>query len=584
MRSFFKIFLASLSALVVFCLILIFLFVALAGSLAKRNLPRTERNSVLVLDLGQKYREQVQQNPVSFLSRSDELDIPGLYDVVRLINKAMNDKNIAGIYIKANSNPNGFATSAELRDALVRFKQSKKFVIAHGDVMSQKAYFIASAADQVYVLPNGYFEWSGFGVDLAFFKGSLEKLAIQPQVFYAGKFKSATEPFRTDKMTEANREQTASWLNDLYDRFLETTARSRKLNKDEIRQMAVEDVIRNPGEALQYGFIDGLKYDDELKDEIKDHLGLGKYNKINFISINKYYKTGGYKKFTGDRVAVIYAEGDIIDGRGRKDAIAGEDYRQLIRKARLDRNIKAIVLRVNSGGGSTLASEMIWRELYLAEKEKPVVVSFGDVAASGGYYISCAADSIFASPYTLTGSIGVFSIIPNMENFFKNKLGVTFDRVKTGPYADNPSITREMTAHEKEMRQREIDHIYSTFKQRVADGRKKDSVYIESIAQGRVWSGGKALELGLIDREAGLDEAIASAAGMAGLKDYTVKEYPEPMSLFDQVFGSTPSVNYEKAIIEKTGEENYHWYTEVMKLQQIMHQPQSRLPFQFFIH
>ena len=281
---------------------------------------------------------------------------------------------------------------------------------------------------------------------------------------------------------------------------------------------------------------------------------------------------------------MIYAEGDIIDGKSKQGTIGSETYRNLVRKARLDKTIKAIVFRVNSGGGSSLASENIWRELSLAKQEKPVVVSFGDVAASGGYYISCAADSIFALPTTITGSIGVFGIIPNMEGFFKNKLGITFDGVKTGPYADAGSITKPMNENEKKMIQAEINMIYAQFKQRVADGRKMDTAFVDSIAQGRVWTGMRAKEIGLIDRFGGIDEAVKCAGRMAKLTDYQLKEYPAPENFLDQLLGRKEPMNYASKIREEMGEENYKLYLELKRIKEMTGSVQARLPFQFFIH
>ena len=390
------------------------------SGLASKEKPRVEAKSVLVLDLSQDFKEQQVESPLSGFSSNDEMDVPGLYDVVRLINKAKEDKNIAGIYIIANSNPNGFANSEDIRNALLNFKASRKFIIASGDVISQKAYYVADVADKIYLNPSGMLEWVGFNVDYVFLKGALDKLEIQPEIFYAGKFKSATEPFRTDKMTPENKLQTTVWLNSLYNQFLIKASASRNIDTATLHKLANEGKIQTAQDALDNKLVDDLKYDDQVKDEIKNRLGLGKYDKINFISINKYAKAGGFKRSGSDQIALIYAEGDIIDGStDQRGMIASENYMKLIRKARLDKTIKAIVFRVNSGGGSSLASENIWRELSLAKQEKPVVVSFGDVAASGGYYISCAADSIFAEPNTITGSIGVFGIIPNMESFSK---------------------------------------------------------------------------------------------------------------------------------------------------------------------
>jgi protease-4 len=582
MKSFFKFFLASLLSLVIFTLIIFFLFIGWIAGLASKEKPRVESKSVLVLNLNQNFKEQRVENPLSTFSSNQDMDVPGLYDVVRLINKAKDDKNISGIYIIANTNANGFSSSEEIRNALLNFKTSKKFIIAHGDVMSQKAYHIADVADKLYLNPTGFLEWVGFNVDYIFLKGALDKLQIEPQIFYAGKFKSATEPFRTDKMTPENKLQTTVWLNALYDHFLVKASVSRNMDTATLHQLANDGKIQTAQDALDNKLVDGLKYDDQAKDDIKKRLGLDKYDKINFVSINKYAKAGGFKKTGSDRIALIYAEGDIVDGKGDQSVIGSEDYMKLIRKARLDKSIKAIVFRVNSGGGSALASENIWRELSLAKQDKPLVVSFGDVAASGGYYISCAADSIFAEPNVITGSIGVFGIIPNMEAFFKNKLGVTFDGVKTAEYAD-VGVLHPLNENEKKMVQHSIDVIYQQFKKRVADGRKKDVAYIDSIAQGRVWSGDDAIKIGLIDRFGGLQDAVNCAARLAKISDYRLREFPEPQNIFDRILGSS-SDNYSAKMKTELGEENFKIFQEIKRIKQITNTTQARLPFEFFIH
>lgn len=584
MRSFFKIFFASLLALVIFTLLIFFFLMAYVGSVASKDQPQIFAKSVLVLDLGQHYAEQIQKDPLKIL-KSDNDDVPGLYDVVRLLRNAKTDKNIAGIYLMACNNSNGFASSEEIRNALSDFKQSGKFIIAYGDMISQKAYYIANIADKIYTGPQGFVEWFGLSAEYVFIKGTLDKLEIQPQIFYAGKFKSATEPLRSDRMTPENKLQTSVWLNDLYNDLLVKTSETRKIDTATLHQLANEAKIQNAEDAVNYKLIDGIKYDDEVKDEIKSKLKIDKYEMINFVSINTYLEAGNISRGSGDKIAVIYAEGDIVDGKSDEKVIASDVYRNLLRKARLDRSVKAIVLRVNSGGGSSLASETIWRELSLAKKEnKPVIVSFGDVAASGGYYISCGADSIFAHPTTITGSIGVFGIIPNMESFFKNKLGVTFDGVKTGPYADAGAIYRPMNDNEKEMIQGMIDMIYVQFKQRVADGRKLDTAYVDSIAQGRVWTGARAKDIGLVDRFGGLDDAIQCAARMAKLKEYRVTEYPKPKTIFEQLFGEDEPLTFTKKMKETLGEDNYKIFKEVKRIKEITGSAQARMPFEIFIH
>ncbi|MDP4265110.1 MAG: signal peptide peptidase SppA [Bacteroidota bacterium] len=582
MRSFFKIFFASLLAMFIFTLLAFFFLLAFLGGLASKEMPKITAGSVLVLDLGQHYTEQLKENPFGFLGDADR-DIPGLYDVVRLLHKAATDRDISGIYIIADNNPNGYASSAEIRAALLDFKKSGKFVLAHGDVITQKAYSIANAADKIYVSPQGYVQWVGFSVDYVFLKGTLDKLNIEPQIFYAGKFKSATEPLRTDRMTPENQLQTSVWLSDLYSDFLTRTSEARGIDTATLHQLANQGKIQNAKDAANNKLVDGLKYDDEVKDEIKSKLKLDKYEKINFVTINTYLAATDIGRAKGEKIALIYAEGDIIDGRSSQGMIGSETYRNLIRKARLDKTIRAIVFRINSGGGSSLASENIWRELALAKQEKPVVVSFGDVAASGGYYVSCAADSIFALPATITGSIGVFGIIPNMQGFFKNKLGVTFDGVKTGPYADVGAIYRPMTDNEKKMIQAEIETIYAQFKQRVAEGRKLSMAFVDSIAQGRVWTGTRAKGIGLIDKFGGIEDAIKSAARMAKLTDYRIREYPEPENIFDKLFRRKDPMNYTKTLKEEMGEENYNIYLELKRVKELTNTAQARLPFQFFI-
>ena len=581
MRSFFKIFLASFLAMIVFCIAGVFLLVGMVSSLATKDKPSVAEKSVLTINLSQHFPERMQENPLGAIT-NEETDVPGLYDVIRLVKHAKQDNNIAGIFIIANDNGNSFASSEELRNAILDFKSSKKFVLAHGDIMTQQAYFVASTANRLYVNPSGSLDWKGFNVDLIFLKGTLDKLKIQPQIFYAGKFKSATEPLRTTKMTPENKLQTAEWLGDLYNHFLVKSSQARGIDTATLHNLANEGAIQDAQDALTNKLVDGLRYDDQVKEEIKKNLGIGKYDKLNFISINKYADAADYKHSGSSRVALIYAEGDIVDGKGDKQTIGGEDYVRLVRKARLDKSIKAIVFRINSGGGSALASENIWRELSLAKTKKPLVVSFGDVAASGGYYIAAIADSIFASPNTITGSIGVFGLIPNMEGFFNDKLGITFDGVKTATYADGGAIYRPLSEAEKNFAQESVDRIYLQFKQRVAQGRKKDIAYIDSIAQGRVWSGEDALRLGLVDKIGGLQNAVDCAVRMAKLKDYRLREYPEVSSWFDELLGRTKTEPTAK-LKEQVGEENFRIFQEMIKLKHLSGTIQARLPFSFFI-
>ncbi len=584
MAGFFKSFFASLLALIVFVGFLFIVFLIIVGTLLSPSRPSVGEKAVLVVDLGQEYKEQAQDNPLADLGSEDEYDIPGVYDMVRIIRHAGRDSAIKGIYLKCNSDLNGFATNEEIRLALADFRRSGKFVYAYGDVVSQRAYGVANVADKIYCNPKGGVDWRGYATDMLFMKNALDRLEIKPQIFYAGKFKSATEPLRETKMTDANRLQLTELLGGLYNRFLWNTAQSRGLDTAVLRKCVNEYRIRSAQDALDYKLVDGLRYDDEVKDEIRDRLHVSRHSYINFIPVGKYAKAVSYKATGKDQICLIYAEGEVVDGKGEKEEIGSDTYRWLIRKARFDANIKAIVIRVNSGGGSSLASENIWREVALARQEgKPVVVSFGDVAASGAYYLSCNADSIFALPGTITGSIGVFAIVPNLEGFFKNKLGITWDVVKTAPEGDNMTITRPLTPLERTLIQNDIDTIYRDFKTRVADGRKKPMDYIDSIAQGRVWSGTMGQKLGLVDRIGNLQDAIDCAARMAKTKDYRLVEYPEPKGFLDRLLGSYRRSVSMKSMKDELGEDGYRTYQTIKKVKSMAGKTETRLPFDLVI-
>lgn len=583
MRSFLKIFLATLVALIVFTLALFFAFSAIIGSATSPSKPDIGSNGVLVLDLNQRFEEQARNSPLNTLFDNPSNNVPGLYDVVRMINHAKSDSSIKGIYIKAGDNENGYAASEELRQALINFKKGNKFIIAYGNVIPERAYYVATAADKIYCNPVGGIEWNGFAVDMVFLKGLLDKLEIKPEIFYAGKFKSATEPLRATQMTDANRLQTTIWLNDIYNNLLIRTAEARHSDTATLHNLANSGAVQTANDALKYNLVDGLKYDDEFKTELSKRLKKDAADDINFVSLGKYAKAVNFtKNGSGGKINIIYAQGDIVDGKGDKDQIGSDDFVKLIRKARLDDDVKAIVFRVNSPGGSAMASEAIWREIILAKKAKPVVVSMGDYAASGGYYISCAADSVFANETTITGSIGVFSVLANMKDFFNNKLGVTFDGVKTATYADLGSISRPLTDPEKHFMQASIDTIYSTFKTRVADGRKKDTAYIDSIAQGRVWIGNRAIGIGLVDRTGTLQDAVNCAARMAKITDYRTREYPEQKSWFEQLTDQSYSAEgQQKALAKEIGQQQYTLLQKAKQLSETINIPQARLPFDF---
>lgn len=582
MKSFFKSFFAALLAMIVFTTLVFGFFFFLFGSLASSSETTTSigNKAVLVLDLSKEFREQDMEDPFEEFADADVEHTPALLDMVQMINHAAKDDQVSGIYIKCGANGNSMAASEELRQALLNFKKSKKFIYAYSETISQSAYYVAALADKIYCHPQGGIDWSGFSANLLFFKGTLEKLEIEPQIFYAGKFKSATEPFREYKMTDANKVQTLAFLNDMYGRFLQAAADGRKMDTAILRKLAVTGVVQTAHDAVKYQLIDGVKYDDEVKTALSNKLKQDN-ERINFVSFADYAKAVSYNPYSGtDKIALVYADGDIVDGKSEDDrVIASDRFRTLLRKIRLDDGIKAVVFRVNSPGGSALASDVIWREISLIKKKKPVVVSMGDYAASGGYFISCAADSVFANPSTLTGSIGVFGIIPNMQAFLKNKLGITGDGVKTAPYADMGSIDRPLTEMEKRFVQNSIDSIYQTFKTRVSDGRKLSMEFVDSIAQGRVWTGAAATKIGLVDRNGTLQDAIASAAKLAKTSSYQLRTYPDKINVFDQIFKSFQRNTKVKAIKEEIGEDQYKLLMEWKKVQGMVGVTQARLPY-----
>lgn len=583
MNSFLKFFFASILALFVFSIMAFFMLFGFLSGLATPEKEKTGAKAVLVIDMAVPYPELTMNNPFGALAGGDNYDIPSLYDVIRLVQHAKSDSAVKGIYIKCGNNANGFANSDEIRNAIMDFRFAGKFVYAYADVITQGGYYVANAADSIYCNPKGGLDWRGYAIHLAFLKGLLQKLEIEPQIFYAGQFKSATEPFRETEMTDANRLQLTELLNDLYAQFLTKTATSRRLDTAALHKLANEHSIKSAEDAVKYGLVDRLKYDDEVKDEIKARLKVGKYDKINFVPLGKYARAVEFKKYGKEKIAIIYAQGDIVNGQGEREVIGGDTYRSLIRKARLDKEIKAIVVRINSGGGSSLASENIWREMTLARQEKPVIVSFGDVAASGGYYFACDADSIFATPCTITGSIGVFTMIPNMQKFFNNKLGITFDEVTTSPQADLYSVVKPLTPVQRQFIQNGVDSTYEDFKERVANGRKMSVGYVDSIGQGRVWSGSRGLQLGLVDRMGGLNEAVACAARMAKTTNYRLVEYPERKNFLELMFGGYKDNAKKSAIREELGEDGMKTYNTIRRVKGMVGVTQARLPFDFTI-
>jgi protease IV len=568
MKEFFKMFFASMLGIIVASVVLVGLFIgAIVGIATSAVSDKAEDkvvvkdNSMLRLDLSESFHEQGEENSFSFMGNGGGSEA-GVYEIGNAMEAAAKDAKIKGLYIKLAPSPNSFATLQQIRDAVLRFKKSGKFVYAYGESVTQGALYVASAADSIFVNPAGDVELKGLHTELAFFKNTLAKLEVEPQIFYAGKFKSATEPFRADKMSEPNRQQVMAIQADIWNEFTAAIAGHAHTTDSGIHQLAQTGAIQFPQDALNHKIIDGVRYWDEVETMMKNKLGVKEDKKINFASLNDYAKDDIHEgKDKDNRIAVIFAEGQIKDGEANDDyEITDVDMAKTIRTVRNNDKIKAVVLRINSPGGSARASEIILRELQLLHQKKPIIVSMGDVAASGGYYIACAADSIFAMPTTITGSIGVFSMMFNTEKLMTNKLGITFDQVKNAPYADFPNGTRPMTAEEGAMMQRGVDSIYALFKRRVANGRKMSEADVDSIAQGRVWTGIAAKKNGLVDDLGNLDRAIKSAASMAKVKEYEVRTYPEKVDKFKSFMkmfkdNSSAEEAVGKAVIKELGKE-----------------------------
>jgi protease-4 len=537
---------------------------------------------MLFLDFQKPIVDRASKNPLENINFNTFESDPsvGLNTILENLRKAKEDKNIKGIYMELSTINSGIATVEEVRNALLDFKKSGKTIISYSEVYTQKSYYLASVADKIYMNPQGAMELKGLAAEIMFYKGLLDKIEVETQVIRHGRFKSAVEPFILDKMSNDNRLQTRGFMQSIWNFMLNNIASSRKLNFDELNTLTNNFSIREPEDAIKYKLIDKLVYKDEVLEELKKLTGVTeKEDNPQLISLSKYSKGPSLEKksLKDAQIAIIYASGEIESGEGASDKIGSETVSKAIREARLNDKIKAIVLRVNSPGGSALASEVIWREAELANKVKPVVVSMGDVAASGGYYISAASRKIFASPNTITGSIGVFGLIFNAQKMLNNKLGITIDTVKTNRLSDFGSMSRALTAEEKQIFQQGVEKVYDTFTKRVADGRKMKQSNVDSIGQGRVWSGVEAKNIGLIDEFGGLNDAIAAAAKMANLSKYRTIELPKQKDPFTEILSELGNEAETKYLNYKLGDEAKYFNKaqELLKMQGI----QARLPY-----
>ncbi len=548
MKQFFKFMFASMIgtilSLFVMSILLFAILIGIVSSSSSDQEINISENSILRISLSENISERTVDNPFENydLLNLESNSTLGLKEIIQSIKYAATDSKIKGIYIDITGTNAGITAVEEIRNALIDFKKSGKFIYSYSEMYTQKGYYLASIADSIYLNPYGLLELKGFNAQYMFFKGSFEKLEIEPQILRVGTFKSAVEPYMSSFMSDSNKLQTRTFLGSIFNHMIGNIADARKIGVDTVMSIAVDLKVRNASNAVEYGLADRLAYKDQVLEQLRKASNQSSIKDLKFVDLRKYSKQAKPAISTDkNKIAVIYAVGEIVSGEGNDNIIGSERISKAIRDARLDENVKAVVLRVNSPGGSALASDVIWREMILCKKAKPIVVSMGDVAASGGYYIACAADEIIAEPTTITGSIGVFGILFNAQNFFKNKLGITFDQVKTGKYADLGDYTRALTEEERSIIQAEINRIYDEFTMKVAEGRNMPISKVKQIAEGRVWSGVDAKRIGLIDGFGSTDSAIVIAAKRAKLDSYRIISLPEIEDPFKKIMKSLQS-------------------------------------------
>jgi len=591
MKQFFGSLLGALVGVVISSVIIVFIIIGVISSaISDKKEVEVKANSILHLKLDGPVIEREPKNEFAKLTGFSEEKKMGLDAIVESIRKAKTDPEIKGIFIETQDIDAGMASVEEIRNALIDFKQSKKFVYAYGEAYTQKGYYLSSVADQVFVNPQGGLDFKGLGAQIMFFKKMLEKLDIKVQIFRHGKFKSAVEPFDLEKMSESNRLQTQTYMNSLWNQMLKGISEERGVDVNKLNSIATNLAIRTADDAVSNGLADKALYYDEVIEELKKKTGQTPKQKLNLISVAKYKEAGSSddeeeKVPSRNKIAVVYAVGSIESGEGDDETIGSDRIARAIRDAREDSSVKAVVLRVNSPGGSALASDVIWREVVLTKKAKPVVVSMGDVAASGGYYISCAADMIIAQPNTITGSIGVFGMMPEAGTLLSERIGITFDTVNTNANAGIGSVYRPVSEFEGQVIQQGVEDVYKTFITRVSDGRGISVADVDSIGQGRVWAGTDAMRIGLVDSLGGLDAAIAVAARKAKLgSDYRIVKFPTQKDPFADFMGKSEEEMTEAFITQQLSvfKEQYFMFRRSQALLNAKG-VQARIPYDLII-
>ncbi len=586
--------LATLVGLFLFFGLVTLIFAGIIAAASSEEEVEVEANSVLKIDLNQPIVERENDDPFSDLSfpGNDNAGVIGLIELRRAIQAAKDDDNIKGIYLVTGVAPAGWATYEEIRNELIDFKASGKFMVAYSEFLTESGYYLGSVADELHLFPEGLVEFNGLYQGVTFVKEGLEKLGVEPRIFRVGQFKGFVEPFIRDDLSEENRMQIESYLGSIYGTYLQGLAQTTDLSEAKLRSLADSMQVFLPQQAVDQGMVTQLSYDDQVKESIRRQLGIEEEeteqedeggdeedDDINFISLDKYRRSlDKDDDYSRNRVAVIVAEGTIVNGNGDNASIGGEKFAKEIRKAREDDNVKAVVLRINSGGGSASASDQMWREVQLTTEKKPVIASMSTYAASGGYYMAMGCDTIVAQPNTITGSIGIFGLFFGAQELL-DKIGVSVEVVKTGPLADILDPSQPLGPAEERIIQNYVNKGYETFVSKVAQGRGMTVEQVKELAGGRVYTGKEALELDLVDILGGLDTAVAIAARRANLEDgdYRVRYYPEVKPLFEQIlegFEQSASTYFLKRELGPL-------YPHVKQLHELEHMQglQMRLPF-----
>ncbi len=582
-KTFFASCLGSFVALGLIIFFSILLLIALVSGLSGDDKKTVvAENSVLHLKLDIPISENETENPFEGLPIPGAESPLGLLPFKKVILNAKTDDNIQGIYLDLTVFMGGYGVAKEVRDALIDFKQSGKWMIAYSELYTEQAYYIASAADKVYLNPEGEIEFNGLSIQVSFFKKMFDKLEIKPQIFRVGDFKSAVEPFMLDKMSTENRLQLNELISDLHRTMLLDISETRNISYDELKRIADKMSVTDTKSALQFGLVDSLFYFDQVKEDLRERLGLSSDADINFVKYGKYKKSFSSFRDSKNEIAVIVADGDILPGKAQNGVIGSDTFAEEISNARNNDKVKAIVLRINSPGGSALASDIMWREIRLTTKVKPVIASMSDYAASGGYYLAMGCDTIVAQPTTITGSIGVFSVLFDVSSFLDNKIGITFDEVKTGDIGQLVTITRPLTEVEKTIWQKKTNEIYNSFTTKAAEGRNMPVEELRKVASGRVWTGAQAKERGLVDVLGNFEDAVRIAALKAGVgSDYRIRYYPKQKSFIDQWLIEAEDYTDARLLKGELGDQ-YPTYQRLKKLKNYQGS-QTRLPFEMKI-